>query len=100
MFLRLSIAITVIAPTNTAATAAAISSVPVMSAFSVVAGKNVDVELREITWPVEVDSVDVCERLVAVVVNVVVVEVVAVVAVGGVYGVTLMLNCSDVEVTT
>ena len=36
----------------------------------------------------------------AVVVTAVVVVVVAVVVLGGVYGVTLMLNCSDVEVTT
>ena len=52
---------------------------------------------------VKVDGVDVCGRLTAVVVTAVVglvVALVVLVVLGGVYGVTLMLNCSDVEAAT
>jgi hypothetical protein len=85
-----------------AATATAMRRVPFKSVLWVVVSENVDVELRCVTWRVEANVVDVCERLMAFVVMavVLVVAVVAVVVIGGVYSVTLMLNCSDVEATT
>jgi hypothetical protein len=93
---------TTIAPVNMATTAAAVSSVPFMSVLWALVGENVDVELRSVTWRVEGIVADVCEGLMTFVVTAVVTVAAAAVfvVVGGVYGVTLTLNCSDVEATT
>jgi len=91
---------TMVAPINIAATAAATSNILVIPVFWLIVGKNVDVELGTVISGVKVDGADVCERLMAVVVTAVVGLIVAVVELGGVYGVMLMLNCSDVEAAT
>jgi hypothetical protein len=91
---------TVIAPVNIATTAAAMSSAPFMSVLWIVVGENIDVELSVI-WRVEVNVADVCEGMMFVVTAVGTVAVVGVVVeVGAAYGVTLTLNCSEVEATT